>query len=376
MFFAFPTRVVAKSNETFVVDGATARADKRDIRCVCAAVRDVICVEQFTPTTAKRRSKGVRDWCVREVARDRDGRVFRPCTSKECDLPLWRGVGPKPLKAVGVTIQCMQRGHGSVKVVEVAHEELNSAVKPRLRSVNTRKPQQVPVEASILLPLGPLRKLTAHEKEFLSGMRKLVAVEATQSSEPLRIGARQFGHERALEVHDLIVREREDEPFVERKPRGKRQIPREAMAILWFSLKVSQRVVHPPHVPLKVEAKGRHASAFETRRAMDWSRWVCAVNDPAFASGYRFENSVWCRTASTPCHPLVRRRLLGEGQRVRHLTVDDGVKATQEVNGFVVFRGAANVRSPVFGGTAMVKPDHRRNRVDAYAVDVVVLKPM
>ena len=69
---------------------------------------------------------------------------------------------------------------------------------------------EMPVKTVVEVPLDELPVLTAHEEQLLAGMCHPIAEEATQPREFLPVVARHFADERALAVHDLIMRERQD----------------------------------------------------------------------------------------------------------------------------------------------------------------------
>ncbi|MCY1234252.1 hypothetical protein D9M72_468280 [compost metagenome] len=101
---------------------------------------------------------------------------------------------------------------------------------------------------------------------------------------------------------------------------------------------IVQRVVHPAHVPLEVEAKP-------------------AAGD---AGG----------------HAGPRGGFFGDGQRTGAAFVDHGVQFAQEVDGFQVFPAAETVRHPLAGLAAVVAVEHGCHRVHAQAVGMEVLQPV
>src|ERR687891_1971380 len=113
--------------------------------------------------------------------------------------------------------------------------------------------EQVPVERAIVAPLLLLRKLAAHEEELLSGVGPHEPVQRTEVREPLPAVPGHLREERALAVHDLVVREREDEVLRERVHEAERELVMVEPAIHRIALEVVQGVVHPAHVPLEAE---------------------------------------------------------------------------------------------------------------------------
>ena len=99
----------------------------------------------------------------------------------------------------------------------------------------------------------------------------------------------------------------------------------------------SQRVVHPAHVPLEVEA------------------------EPALVDGPRDAGP--------------GGRLLGDGQAPRRPLGDKPVGAAHEVDRLEVLAPAMSVRDPLAGRARIVEVEHRGDRIDAQRVDAVLLEP-
>ena len=76
--------------------------------------------------------------------------------------------------------------------------------------------EQVPVEAARLAPLAPLAELAAHEQQLLPWMRVHVAVECAQIRKLLPKVAGHLVQQRPLQVHDFVVRQRQNEVLAER----------------------------------------------------------------------------------------------------------------------------------------------------------------
>ncbi len=71
--------------------------------------------------------------------------------------------------------------------------------------------EEVPVDALVVVPLAPLGDLVAHEQEFFAGVAAHVAVQQPEVGELLPEVAGHLVEQRALAVHDLVVRQRQDE---------------------------------------------------------------------------------------------------------------------------------------------------------------------
>jgi hypothetical protein len=73
-------------------------------------------------------------------------------------------------------------------------------------------------------PSRRLAELAAHEQQLLAGVRPHVAVERAQVGELLPAVARHLVEQRALAVHDLVVRERQHEVLGERVDEREREL--------------------------------------------------------------------------------------------------------------------------------------------------------
>ena len=100
---------------------------------------------------------------------------------------------------------------------------------------------------------------------------------------------------------------------------------------------VVEGVVHPPHVPLVAEAE-----AAIVHRAR---------------------------------HHRPRGRFLGRRGRVREASEHFHIEAAQERDRFEIFAAAVLVRNPAAVGPAVVEVEHRGDRIDAQAVDLVAIEP-
>ena len=106
-----------------------------------------------------------------------------------------------------------------------------------------------------MIPLPRLSELLPHEEEFLPRMGKHVAEEGSDVREALPFIARHFAQQRPLEVDYLIVRNAQEEVFVE----GVQQAERDALLVIrtinGIRFEIAEHVMHPAHVPLEREAQ-------------------------------------------------------------------------------------------------------------------------
>ena len=138
-------------------------------------------------------------------------------------------------------------------------------------------------------------------------------------------------------MHDLVVRQRQDEVLVPRIDEREGQLVVVEAAMDRVVLEIRERVVHPPHVPLEPEA------------------------EPADVRG--------------PRDARPRRRLLGGGDDARLARVDELVQLLQERDGVEILAAAECVRHPLAGLARVVEVEHRGDRVDAQPVGVVLAQP-
>ena len=220
-----------------------------------------------------------------------------------------------PLEGGGVLVPLVQRGQRPVARVEVAQPRGDARV---------LGPGEVgPVEAVLVVPLALGRELGAHEEQLPSRLRVLHAEQQPEVGELLPPVARHLGEQRSLAVHDLVVRERQDEVLRPRVHRPERDLAVVVTAVDRVAFEVLQRVVHPAHVPLRAEAE-----AARVHRAR---------------------------------HAGEGRGLLGEGLHVRVRAVHLGVELAEELDRVEVLVAAVHVGRPLAGPARVVEVEHRRD---------------
>ena len=156
-------------------------------------------------------------------------------------------VGHEPFEARRIAIELVQRRQLAVQRVEVADQRLDTAMLGLI--------EQMPVERVIVVPLALLAELAAHEQQLLAGMAEHEAVIGAQVCEALPVVAGHAAEDRPLAVHDLVVRQRQDEIFRERIVQAEQDLVVVMLAVDRILADVVQRVVHPPHVPFVAEAE-------------------------------------------------------------------------------------------------------------------------
>ena len=191
--------------------------------------------------------------------------------------------------------------------------------------------EQVPVERMVVIPFALLAELAAHEHQLLAGMAEHEAVIGAQIGEALPFVAGHAAEDRALAVHDLVMRQRQDEVLREGVVQAEQDVAVMMLAVDRILADVVQRVVHPAHVPFVAEA------------------------EPA-----EFDRARHLRPGGG---------FLGGRGRLREAREQLGVEAAQEGDRFEVLPAAMLVRNPAARRPAVVEIEHGGDRIDAQAVD-------
>ena len=130
-----------------------------------------------------------------------------PCATKRRHCGRHRASTSHSKPAASQSSSC-SAGKVAVEPVEIAHQRLNAGM--------PRAVEQVPVERMVMPPFVFLAELVAHEQQLLAGMTEHEAVIGAQIGEALPFVAGHAAEDRALAVHDLVMRERQDEVLGER----------------------------------------------------------------------------------------------------------------------------------------------------------------
>ena len=138
-------------------------------------------------------------------------------------------------------------------------------------------------------------------------------------------------------MHHFVVRQRQHEVLEERVPDRERQAVVVVLAEDRLLPQVVQRVVHPSHVPLHAESQ------------------------PAEIDG--------------PRHHRPRGGFLGDHLGVRIVAIDRFVQVAQERDRTEILPPAECVGNPLAFLARIVEVEHRRDRVDAQPVDVILVEP-
>ena len=197
--------------------------------------------------------------------------------------------------------------------------------------------KQIPVELFLIVPLVKLADFSAHEGELLAGVSDDIGHEGSQSGKLLPVVARHLLEHGGLAVHHFIVGKCKHKMFGEGIHQREGQKVVIIRTIDRIHREVSDRVVHPAHVPLEGEAQTAVL------------RLACDLR---------------------PCGGF-----LGDHHRVWIILVDSGVEHLEELNGFEVLVSAVDIGHPFAVVAVVVEVEHRCDSVDAQTVDVILVEP-
>ena len=138
-------------------------------------------------------------------------------------------------------------------------------------------------------------------------------------------------------MHDLVVRERQDEIFAEGIHEAEGQLVLTVAAIERILAHERKRVVHPAHVPLVAEAEAAEVHRLRHLRPVG--------------------------------------RLFGDRDRAGLLGVECLVRPRQELDRAQILAPAIPIRYPFAGLSAVIEVEHGRDGVDAQTVDVIAIGP-
>ena len=198
--------------------------------------------------------------------------------------------------------------------------------------------EEMPVERSVVFPFGELAELATHEEGLLTWPGPL---QGQQTAEIRRlrgvVATPHLADERALTMHDLVMRKRLHEGFGPLVKHAERELVVVEFSEERILTEVVERVVHPAHVPLEVEAQA------------------------AFGDGLR--------------HAREGCGFLGNHRDAGLVEMHQRVHLFEEFNRLDVLASAIAIRNPFPRLAGVVEVEHRSYRVDAQAIDVETLEP-
>ncbi len=306
------------------------RHNARAIANIAAAVVGGIAVENlFVPAAFRHAQQVAFAWHRCEIV-GHDHKVRRIfCLAHEAEHAVLPVVAIDPFEARVIEIDFVQSRLAAHELVQIGHGLFQTLVRFPL--------QQMPLQAFVVIPFVPLAEVAAHIEQLLAGMRPHVAEQKPHVGELLPQVAGHLIQERALAVHNFIVRKRQDKIFVEGVNQRERQLIVMKRAVNWILAEVAERVVHPAHVPFEAESQ------------------------PAHVGGARNAGP--------------RGRFLGNRQNAGVLQVRLQIEFLDERNGLQIFAAAKFVGNPIARLPAVIEVQHRGHGVDPQAIDVVLVEP-
>ena len=115
--------------------------------------------------------------------------------------------------------------------------------------------QQEPVYLALLAPFAQLGEFLSHEQELLARMSHHEGICHLQIGKLIEPKSRHLVEHRALEMHDLVMREHQDIILAVGIFHGKCHHVMRVLAEQRIQLHVLRKVVHPAHVPFQGKAQ-------------------------------------------------------------------------------------------------------------------------
>ena len=115
--------------------------------------------------------------------------------------------------------------------------------------------QQIPFKLIVITPLKELTELAAHKEKLLAGHCHIVTQKRAVSVELILIAAEHLVYKRVLAVHNLVVRKRQNKVLAVRVHHNERQKSVVVLSEIRIHRHITQRVVHPAHIPFVVKAQ-------------------------------------------------------------------------------------------------------------------------
>ena len=105
-----------------------------------------------------------------------------------------------------------------------------------------------------VIPLLKLPEFRTHKVQLFPGVRHHVSEKRTHSRKLLLVFAGHFPDQRALSVHNLVVRNGQNVIFRKRIHHRKRQLVVLVLSKQRVGRNIRHHVVHPAHVPFEIKA--------------------------------------------------------------------------------------------------------------------------
>ena len=151
-----------------------------------------------------------------------------------------------PLEAAGVILARIKGRLGGVKAAQSTEIFLERIVEGVL--------EQVPVQLPLFVPLPEMPQLVAHEIELFARVRIHIEIEGAQLGAFFFVGAPELVDDCLFAVDDLVVAQRQQVKLVVEIVHTENDLSVCVGTLAEGGSEVVQRIVHPAHVPLVVEA--------------------------------------------------------------------------------------------------------------------------
>ncbi len=152
-----------------------------------------------------------------------------------------------PFKAVPVKVLLEKGRLLAIKTVEVLDPRLQTTVKRILKNM--------PFQASLVIPFGPLPEFVSHKEKLFAGVTVHISEEGPQVRITLPFVSGHFADEGPFPMDDLIVRNGQDKIFEEGVPNAEGELVMMELPKNGVLGDVFQRVVHPAHIPFHAKAQ-------------------------------------------------------------------------------------------------------------------------
>ena len=114
--------------------------------------------------------------------------------------------------------------------------------------------QQVPVQLPFFVPLPEVSHFVAHEVQLLARVHVHIKIQGAQLGAFFRVGAPQLIDDGLFAVHHLVVAQGQQIQFVVEVVHAENDLAVGIWPLTEGRSKIVQRIMHPAHIPLVVEA--------------------------------------------------------------------------------------------------------------------------
>ena len=173
-------------------------------------------------------------------------RLLRPADEDDHAVLIIAAVDP--LEPFRIVVHLVKGRMAQVQVVQRLHIVLRLLMDRILR--------QVPLQGSIFIPLVHLGEILSHKQQLLSGMARHKAVSRSQIPGLLfQCLPRHLPNHGTFAVDHLVVGEYQHEILAVGVEHGESQLSVVIFAEIGVAAHIAGKIVHPAHIPLKVESQ-------------------------------------------------------------------------------------------------------------------------